>query len=108
MWWWGGYHWWWPGPVLMAVFMVVCMAVMAVRMGHGRMPAGMGGMCGLWGRHHSGRHQTDTPGQILDERLARGEIDIKEYRRIQESLAETNPKFRAPSASGGDCPAVMT
>lgn len=96
MWWWGGYHWWWAGPVLMAVFMVACVAVMALMRGHGRMPAGMAGMCGFWGRHYSGRHETDAPGQILDERLARGEMDIKEYRRIQERLAETT------SSAGGE------
>jgi uncharacterized membrane protein len=89
MWWWSGYPWLWFGPVLMAVFMVVCMAVMALMMGRGRMPACMGVMRGFWGQR-SGRHETGTSGQILDERLARGEIDIKEYRRIQETFAETN------------------
>lgn len=44
MWWWGGYH-WWPGPVLMAGGMLVCVAVMALMMGRGRMP-GIGGMGG--------------------------------------------------------------
>ena len=50
MWWWGGYHWWWPGLVLMAVFMVVCVAGMALMMGHGRMSACMGCMRRFWGR----------------------------------------------------------
>src|SRR6266700_172673 len=92
MWWggyhyWGsGYHWWWAGLVVMAVFMVVCFAVMALMMGRGRMSTCMGGMFGSW-RQHSGRHETDAPERILDERLARGEIDIEEYRRIQETLA---------------------
>jgi uncharacterized membrane protein len=89
MWWWGGYHWWWPGLVLMAVFMVACVAGMALMMGHDRMSACMGGMRGLW-RQHSYRHQTDTSEQILDERLARGEIDLEEYRRIQQTLAQIN------------------
>lgn len=83
---WGGYHLWWPGPVLMAVFMVVCVALMARMMGHGRMSAGMGGMHRSTGQD-SGRHETDESGQILDGRLARGQIDIKEYRRIRETLA---------------------
>ncbi|HEX9359004.1 MAG TPA: hypothetical protein VF933_35005 [Streptosporangiaceae bacterium] len=101
MWWggyhyWGsGYHWWWAGLVVMAVFMVVCFAVMALMMGHGRMSTCMGGMFGSW-RQHSGRHETDAPERILDERLARGEIDIEEYRRIQETLAEIN------SPAGGE------
>jgi uncharacterized membrane protein len=90
MWWWSGYHWWWAGPVLMCVGMLACMVVMALMMGHGRMP-GMGGMCGLWGRNRSRAHQTDTSGQILEERLARGEIDITEYRRIRQTLADNSP-----------------
>lgn len=88
MWWWDGYH-WWPGLVLMCVGMLVCVAVMALMMGHGRMP-GMGRMCGFWGRNRPGRHQTDAAEQILDERLARGEIGIEEYRRIRRTLATGN------------------
>jgi uncharacterized membrane protein len=88
MWWWGGYH-WWPGPVLMGVGMLACMAVMALMMGHGRMP-GMGGMRGFW-RQHSYRDQADTSEQILDKRLARGEIDIEEYRRIRQTLEKNSP-----------------
>ncbi len=91
MWWWGGYHGWWPGPVLMAVCMLACVAGMALMMSHGRMSACMGGMRGFWGQH-SGRHQADTSEQILDDRLARGEIDIEEYRRIRQTRAKVkNP-----------------
>ena len=90
MWWWSGYHWWWAGPVLMAVFMVACMAGMALMMGHGRMSACMGAMRGFWAQR-SGWRQTDTPVQILDERLARGEIDIGEYLRRLETLADNSP-----------------
>ena len=63
--WWGGYH-WWPGLVLMGVGMLACVAVMALMMGHGRMP-GMGGMCGFRGRNHTRAHQADTSGQILEQ-----------------------------------------
>ncbi len=77
MWWWGGYH-WWPGPVLMGVGMLACAAVMALMMSRGRMP-GMRGMCGFWGRDRPARRQADLSEQILDERLARGEIDINEF-----------------------------
>jgi uncharacterized membrane protein len=90
MWWWSGYHWWWPGLVLMCVGMLACVAVMALMMGHGRMP-GMGGMCGFWRRNQSRAHQADTPVQILDDRLARGEIDIGEYLRRLETLADNSP-----------------
>ena len=86
MWWWGGYHWWWPGPVFMAVFMVACIAGMALMMGHGRMSACVGGMRGFWAQR-PGRHPTGTSERILDERLARGEIDVQEYRRIRQTLA---------------------
>ena len=89
MWWWSGYHWWWAGPVLMCVGMLACMAVMALMMGHGRMP-GMAGMCRFWQRNQSRAHQTDTSGQILEERLAHGEIDINEYRRIRQTLAKVH------------------
>ncbi len=89
MWWWGGFHWWWPGLVLMAVFMVACIAGMAFMMGHGRMPACMGGMRGFWPQR-LGRHPVGISEQILDERLARGEIDLQEYRRIRQTLAGIN------------------
>lgn len=83
---WGGQPEWWPGPMLWAVFMVVCVALMARMMSHGRRSAGIGGM------HRSteqdpGRQETDEASQILNERLARGEIDIQEYQRIQQTLA---------------------
>ena len=89
--WWGGYHWLWPGVALMAVFMVACVVLMARMMGGAGM---MGGMCGS-GWRRSGRHGTDAPEQILDERLARGEIDLTEYRRVQQALASMSS-----SASG--------
>lgn len=88
MWWWGSYH-WWPGLVLMCVGMLVCVAVMALMMGHGRMP-GLGSMCGFWGRNRPASLQTDTSEEILDERLARGEIDVSEYHRIRQTLATSN------------------
>ena len=89
MWWWGGYH-WWPGPVLMGVGMLACVVVIALMMSHGRMP-GMGGMCGFWGRNKPRAHQTGTSEQILEERLACGEIDIGEYRRIRQALEKNSP-----------------
>lgn len=90
--WWGGYHWWWPGLVVMVVFMVVCVVLMA-RM----MRGGMGGMCGA-GWRRSGRHGTDAPEQLLDERLARGEIDLDEYRRVQQALAGTGSSANSEEA----------
>jgi uncharacterized membrane protein len=95
MMWWGGYHWWWPGLGLMAAFMAVCVVVMVVMMGRGRLSQGMGGMCGPWWRR-SNRPGTGTSERILDDRLARGEIDITDYRRIRETLAEVS------GSAGGD------
>jgi putative membrane protein len=39
------------------------------------------------------------PGQILDERLARGEIDAGEYARLRETLASGSPQRPADSGS---------
>ncbi len=92
--WRGSYH-WRPGPALMAAGVLACVTVMALMMSRGRMP-GMAGVGGFRGRNHSGPHQADTSGQILDERLARGEIDIEEYRQIRQAPAEVN----SPAGSG--------
>lgn len=73
---WGG--WWWPGVVLMAVFMVIFVLVM-VRMMRGT------GMCGFR-MGGSGRHATDDAERVLADRLARGEIDVDEYKRLQEVI----------------------
>jgi putative membrane protein len=42
----------------------------------------------------------DGPRQVLDERLARGEIDTGEYRRLRDTMAEADGggKARAGSA----------
>ena len=79
MWWWS-HGWWWPGLVLMAAVMVICLVHMVGMMRR------MGGMCGF-GRRRSGRHRMDAAEQILDERLARGEIDIGEHHRRRDALA---------------------
>ncbi len=96
--WWGGYGWWWPGLVAMGVFMVSCVVLMAWMM-RGRMGrmGSMGGMCGF-GRRRSGRHGRHAPEQLLDERLARGEIDITEYRRVQKALAGTSSSANSEQA----------
>lgn len=91
MWWWS-HGWWWPGLALMAAFMVICVVFMA------RMMGGMGGMCGF-GRGRSGRHGTDAAERILDERLARGEIEMREHRRLRDAIAGTSS--RAGGEGGG-------
>ncbi len=80
---------------LMAAFMVICVVFMARMMGG---KGGMGGMCGF-GRGRSGRHGTDAAERILDERLARGEIDMREHRRLLDAIAGTSS--RAGGEGGG-------
>jgi putative membrane protein len=53
-----------------------------------------------WGRRKPGAGAADDGArQILDERLARGEIDAGEYRRLREAMEETGSgKARAGNA----------
>lgn len=37
---------------------------------------------------------TSTPRAILDERLARGEVDVTEYRRLREELTASRGQDR--------------
>ncbi len=50
-------------------------------------------------RRHVIHHHGDTAGRILDERLARGDIDADEYERLTEVLAARNSHDH--SDSGG-------
>jgi uncharacterized membrane protein len=52
-------------------------------------------------RRSAGRPGPDAagPGQILDERLARGEIDSGEYQRLREVLAAG--RTQRPASAGG-------
>ncbi len=84
MWWNGdgfwGHGWWWPGLIVMAVFMVICMVMMARMMSHGMSSSHHGNPV------HAGR---DAPERTLANRLASGEIDIGEYERLLEALQRT-------------------
>jgi putative membrane protein len=40
-------------------------------------------------RHHVTHHHDDHPVRILDQRLARGDIDTDEYRRLRDLLSST-------------------
>lgn len=78
MWYWGsgGIHWW--GAVLMSIGMVafwalLIWAVWALFSGLNRRP--------------DGYHRPPDARTILDERLARGEIDAEEYRRLRDLIA---------------------
>ena len=95
MWYWGGgVHWWgWLlGAIAMVVFWVVLIwavwyVVTAVlRRPEDRPPA------------------AGDPKRILDERLARGEIDADEYRRLRDLLREGDrhaPGGQRPVGTGG-------
>jgi uncharacterized membrane protein len=81
MWGWGagwGAGWW----LLGAVFMVFCMVMMMRMMGHGH-------------SGHGGHDRSDDPQRTLADRLAKGEIDTEEYKRLLDVLRRTNPSARA-------------
>ncbi len=42
--------------------------------------------------HHYDHQQEDSARSILDERLAKGDIDSDEYRRLRDVLASANGK----------------
>ena len=65
----GAAGWWLVG----AVFMVFCMVMMAWM---------MSGMMGHGHSGHGSRTRRDDPERTLADRLARGEIDVEEYRRL--------------------------
>jgi putative membrane protein len=44
-------------------------------------------------------HRSQDPRQILDQRLARGEIDTEEYQRLQGLIAPSG--HQAPAGAGG-------
>lgn len=84
---WGGYTWGWPGFVLAAIFMVACMALMGRMMGHGRVSHHMNHVHGS-AQQSPAPHGTEVPDQILERRLVNGEIDIDEYSRLRDLLAD--------------------
>jgi uncharacterized membrane protein len=63
------------------VFMVICMvAMMWMMRGHGMFGS----------RSQESERQTrDTPERTLENRLARGEIDVDEYQRRRDELQRT-------------------
>lgn len=69
-----------------AVFMVICMVMMA------RM---MGGMGGHGHSGHGGHESRDDAERTLAGRLARGEIDVEEYKRLLEAFRHSEPSARA-------------
>lgn len=76
-WWNGGVG--WGGWLAMSLMMIVVWGVLI-----------FGGIARWRATDRSDRSQPPaghpTPEQLLDERIARGEIDIEEYRQRRESL----------------------
>ena len=93
-----GSGWGWPVFAIMAVAMFACMAMMArMMMRHGTSPP-------MW---QASRRDQEPPGQILERRLASGEIDVEEFRRLRDALqpARTSPADAAePSGAGPPSP----
>jgi putative membrane protein len=66
----------------------------------------------IWGIYALVNSSTGRPGRsretgtdarlILDERLARGEIDMEEYRRLRDVISQDGPRTspRTPASSG--------
>jgi uncharacterized membrane protein len=83
---------------IMAVAMIGCMAMM------GRMMMRHGTSRPTW---ETSNCAEETPGQILERRLASGEIDVEESRRLRDALqpARTSPADAAePSGAGPPSP----
>lgn len=64
-----------PGVLLVAVFCWAVIGVVVV-------------VVGRWLRRE---RRPASPREILDGRLARGEIDVEEYHRLRATLAEREP-----------------
>ena len=96
MWYWGGgVHWWewlFGGIAMVAFWLLVGWGIWYLVTGLSRRPESEG-------------HVSDEPKRILDERLARGEIDEATYRRLRDLMNDGNgtrpsrPVEREPAAS---------
>lgn len=89
-----GSGWGWPVFAIMAVAMIACIAMMArMMMRHGPSPP-------TW---ETSNRAEEPPEQILERRLASGEIDVEEFRRLRDALqpARTSPAEATEPASAG-------
>jgi uncharacterized membrane protein len=89
----GGWAWWQAGLMwlaMIAFWAFLIWVVYALVTGSTRRP-GQG--------DSGGRRQLDDPHRILDERLARSEIDAGEYRRLRDLIDDT--AGRSAAGSGG-------
>jgi putative membrane protein len=90
-WYGGGWAWWQAGLMwvaMIAFWVFLIWAIYALVTGITRKP----------GQPGSGGQQPGDARRILDERLARGEIDTEEYQRLREVL-DGGPD-RSPAGTG--------
>lgn len=106
MWWnhgfWGS-GWGWSVFVIIVVAMVACMAMMGrMMMRHGTSRPMWDGTSRPTWRGASDRDQ-EPPEQILERRLASGEIDVEEFNRLQDALhpASTSQADTAERSGAG-------
>jgi putative membrane protein len=93
-WYGGGWAWWQAGLMWVAVIVflgLLIWAIYALATGATRRPGS---------RARGEGPPGDDARRILDERLARGEIDTDEYRRLRDALASGEGRSPAGSGSG--------
>jgi putative membrane protein len=93
-WYGGGWAWWQAGLMwlaMIAFWAFLIWAVYALVTGAARRPGQAG---------PESQRQPGDARRILDERLARGEIDTEEYRRLRDVLDGGSSRSPAGSGSG--------
>jgi len=93
-WYGGGWAWWQAGLMwagMIAFWGLLIWAIYALVTGATRRPGSA---------DQGEKPRGDDAGPILDERLARGEIDADEYRRLRDVLASGEGRSLAGSGSG--------
>lgn len=79
---WSGFTW--------AIFMVACVVLMGrMMMGHGRMSSHVNQVHGS-AQETPVASETEFPDDVLEWRLVNGEIDVDEYNRLRDILADTD------------------
>lgn len=89
---WGPHlHWFWIIPLLFMVLMFVCAFRMfrragSWRRGSWRRTGWQSFGCCVPGRDLAERRSTAAPGEILDQRYARGEITKEQYKQMKNDI----------------------
>ena len=88
----GGWPWWQAGLVWLAMMAFLALLIWVVY-------ALVTGISRRGREPERGEQRPGSARRILDERLARGEIDAEEYRRLRETL--DGGTGRSPAGTGG-------